>query len=406
MKTIDWLIYSERNSRFRGCGRRRQFCCWVVAIAIVFGSTQMLFAQHGRDRRGANARPEKSQGVPQSHEPVTSEEQRKHWSAAPGCFQQKSNIPDRTVSRSWTLQSPDGLYKAYAVNEATTERSDGEISGCKSTTRLFVAGPGSDEAKAALTVEPLPDASGNSIEIVDWSREGHRLVVIEGPWAWASDAAGAEARIYNADSGKLADEGLFYDAFQQLLGRKCVATFDPIGFSSDGKVVARVHPDFDYEQTLEKDSCVKKVEVWDLELATQKLRRLPDRFRVRRYGVRENQSGESSALARNVRAANTRAYQYVRTSKDWRNPFLVVRSDGVEILTGNAATKSITIPVTKVMPYLEKLPQSAWPFGLVVAVMEIGIRSVGDDVPIKRNLEQLLRLLEDAGVKVDRWPSA
>jgi hypothetical protein len=58
------------------------------------------------------------------------------------------------------------------------------------------------------------------------------------------------------------------------------------------------------------------------------------------------------------------------------------------------------------MAYLEKLPRSAWPFGLVVAVMEIGIRGVGDDVPIKRNLDQILRLLDDAGVKVDRWPSA
>jgi hypothetical protein len=55
MKTIDWLIYSERNSRFRGCDRLRGLCGRVFAIAIVFGSTQMLFAQHARDGRDASA---------------------------------------------------------------------------------------------------------------------------------------------------------------------------------------------------------------------------------------------------------------------------------------------------------------------------------------------------------------
>jgi hypothetical protein len=113
-----------------------------------------------------------------------------------------------------------------------------------------------------------------------------------------------------------------------------------------------------------------------------------------------------STLATNVPPANRNAYQSVRTSEEWRNPFLVVRRDGIEILPRSTADKSVTIPPAEVMAYLEKLPRSALPFGLVVAVMEIGIRGVGDDVPIKRNLDQILRLLDDAGVKVDRWPSA
>ena len=56
--------------------------------------------------------------------------------------------------------------------------------------------------------------------------------------------------------------------------------------------------------------------------------------------------------------------------------------------------------------YLEKLPSIAWPYGLVVAVQENGLRSPGDDVGIKRNKEELVRLLEKAGVEVDLWPSA
>ncbi len=59
-----------------------------------------------------------------------------------------------------------------------------------------------------------------------------------------------------------------------------------------------------------------------------------------------------------------------------------------------------------VVAYLEKLPFVAWPYGLVVAVQENGVRARGDDAAIKRNREELVRLLEEAGVKVELWPSA
>lgn len=59
-----------------------------------------------------------------------------------------------------------------------------------------------------------------------------------------------------------------------------------------------------------------------------------------------------------------------------------------------------------VVAYLEKLPAAAWPYGLVVAVQENGLRAPGNDARIKRNREELVRLLEKAGVRVDLWPSA
>jgi hypothetical protein len=59
-----------------------------------------------------------------------------------------------------------------------------------------------------------------------------------------------------------------------------------------------------------------------------------------------------------------------------------------------------------VIAYLEKPPSRAWPYGLVVAVSEDGVRAPGDDARIKRNREELVRLLEKTGVKVDLWPSA
>ena len=57
---------------------------------------------------------------------------------------------------------------------------------------------------------------------------------------------------------------------------------------------------------------------------------------------------------------------------------------------------------TDVIAYLEKLPSIAWPYGLVVAVQENGVRSrADDDASFRRNREELVRLLEKAGVKVE-----
>jgi len=72
---------------------------------------------------------------------------------------------------------------------------------------------------------------------------------------------------------------------------------------------------------------------------------------------------------------------------------------------GSAAEKS-TISPSDAVAYLERLPAGAWPYGLVVVVSESGPRNPGDDVPIKRNLEELIRLLKTAGIKVELWPSA
>lgn len=67
----------------------------------------------------------------------------------------------------------------------------------------------------------------------------------------------------------------------------------------------------------------------------------------------------------------------------------------------HAATSS----PAEVVAHLEKLPSVAWPYGLVVAVQENGVRAQGDDERIKKNRDELLRLLKEAGVKVELWPS-
>ena len=99
-------------------------------------------------------------------------------------------------------------------------------------------------------------------------------------------------------------------------------------------------------------------------------------------------------------------YRSVRDARDWQNPYLMVRANGIDARSIGAATEAPAMSPADVVAYLEKLPSVAWPYGLVVAVSEDGVRAPGDDARIKRNKEELVRLLETTGVKVDLWPSA
>ena len=114
----------------------------------------------------------------------------------------------------------------------------------------------------------------------------------------------------------------------------------------------------------------------------------------------------ASSLKGRIPPADPSKYRSVRDGRDWQNPYLMVRANGIDVRPISPATESPTMSPANVVAYLEKLPSIAWPYGLVVAVQENGVRAPGDDIPIRNNREELVRLLEKAGIKVDLWPSA
>src|SRR5712664_1351964 len=114
----------------------------------------------------------------------------------------------------------------------------------------------------------------------------------------------------------------------------------------------------------------------------------------------------TSPLKNRIPPPDPNKYRSVRDARDWQNPYLMVKVNGIDARPISAATDVPTMSPADVVAYLEKLPSIAWPYGLVVAVSENGVRAPGDDARIKRNGEQLVRLLEKAGVKVELWPSA
>jgi hypothetical protein len=92
----------------------------------------------------------------------------------------------------------------------------------------------------------------------------------------------------------------------------------------------------------------------------------------------------------------------VLLSSDWKNPFLMVEAGGVEFI--NPGRPGNLVAVGSVPAILEALPKSAWPYGLIVAVEEPGLRGVGD-AAINANAKKLYRLLRSIGVAVFEWPS-
>ena len=112
----------------------------------------------------------------------------------------------------------------------------------------------------------------------------------------------------------------------------------------------------------------------------------------------------ASPLKNRIPPADANKYRSVRDARDWQNPYLMVQANGIRPISG--AKDAPTSSPADAVAYLEKLPSMAWPYGLVVVVSESGIRGSGDDARINRNREELVRLLEKAGIEVEFWPSA
>ncbi len=91
--------------------------------------------------------------------------------------------------------------------------------------------------------------------------------------------------------------------------------------------------------------------------------------------------------------------------KTWRNPYLIVRSDGVA-LYDTADSAEIILKPDELLPALAKLPSSNWPYGRVVAAAENSVRSSDQEaIAIRRNKGILGGLLEGAHIAV-KWVPA
>lgn len=209
-------------------------------------------------------------------------------SAYASCYEESTGrLIGSNRSRTSVLMSPDGLYRAYAESEALASQATNATSAeCQNTSKLFVAGPKSPKFRPVLVVKPSPEARGNSIYLIDWSPNGHHLLLAQGFWQWGSDVGGMMVRIYDANSENLSRQFLVEEAFSRYVGKHCAGVFHPVGFSSSGKVIVTAGPFFDVgEDKPAEDSCVQKEGFWLIDSLIPAVSQLPDNYRVQHYGT-------------------------------------------------------------------------------------------------------------------------
>ena len=105
-----------------------------------------------------------------------------------------------------------------------------------------------------------------------------------------------------------------------------------------------------------------------------------------------------------IPTADPAKYDHVEDTKNWRNPYLIVRADGVA-LYDPADSAEIILKPEEVVGALAQLPRSNWPYGRVVAAGETTAASDRDGVAIRRNKGLVGGLLAEAHVAI-RWVPA
>jgi len=91
--------------------------------------------------------------------------------------------------------------------------------------------------------------------------------------------------------------------------------------------------------------------------------------------------------------------------RNWRNPYLVLRPDGVGLLDIRDNAEILLKP-NEMLAALARLPASAWPYGRVVAILESEAKaSKQDGVAIRRNKGIVGGILAGAHVTIDWVPS-
>lgn len=109
----------------------------------------------------------------------------------------------------------------------------------------------------------------------------------------------------------------------------------------------------------------------------------------------------ATAILQAIPSADPAKYDHIQSTKNWRNPYLIVRADGVA-LYDPADSAEIILKPEEVIGALARLPRSNWPYGRVVAAAETAAASDQAGIAIRRNKGLVGGLLEEAHVAI-RW---
>jgi hypothetical protein len=117
------------------------------------------------------------------------------------------------------------------------------------------------------------------------------------------------------------------------------------------------------------------------------------------------QAPDPGTVLQAIPQADAAQYTRIQDMKTWRNPYLIVRADGVALLD-SADNAEIILKTDDLLGALAHLPASDWPYGRVVAATENSARaSEQNGVAIRRNKGIVGGMLAGAHVAV-KWVPA
>ena len=134
-----------------------------------------------------------------------------------------------------------------------------------------------------------------------------------------------------------------------------------------------------------------------LLLGSCKSRETPDRAAM---------EAAAEAQIQAIPPADPAKYGAQQESKAWRNPYLIVKPNGIALLDVDNSLERYINP-NDLIQVLAQLPPSAWPYGRVVAVTESGVSSSEEDkAQVRKNRAIVAGTLQSAHVVINWIPSA
>lgn len=119
-------------------------------------------------------------------------------------------------------------------------------------------------------------------------------------------------------------------------------------------------------------------------------------------------ASQSSARMRieSLPAGDPQKFHDVRKMRDWKNPYLIVRADGVALLDVSDNEEKLLTP-DQLLDALGNLPTSAWPYGRVVAVAESATAtSDSDKARLRKNRALVAGSLQNMQILINWVPAA
>lgn len=112
---------------------------------------------------------------------------------------------------------------------------------------------------------------------------------------------------------------------------------------------------------------------------------------------------DAASLLQQIPDADAAKFPDMKEAGHWRNPYLVVRTDKVGLLTGVTASEERILKPDELLDALAHLPASAWPYGRAVAILvDKPGKSDQDRIDLRRNRGVVAGKLEEAHVAI-RW---